>query len=118
MGTAGGRSVVLISRSCERGTTSSPVPPVPKSFIHPGSRRPRTQRRDKGQGTWDMGCGAEAFSFMPECLNGIEPCRFDGGEHAEDQADSAGEAERHRQCPAGNMCVFQVRVGNLGNGHG
>src|SRR5437762_6327213 len=59
-----------------------------------------------------------SVSFMPECLNGVEPCRFDGWKHAENQPNCAGEAEGHGQRPAGNVSIFQMRIGNLGDGHG
>src|SRR3954469_6614812 len=105
------RSVALISRSWERGMTSSPVPPVPKSLMQPPIN---TQAEMKvARKTRRIG-----VLFMPQCLNGIESCRFDGWDHAENQPDGAGEAEGHRQRPARNVCFLQMRIGNLRNRHG
>src|SRR5437660_9586644 len=104
--------------------TSSPVPPVPKSLMQP-ERTKAIRKREHGHRSTAAHAthllsveGVVDVSFMPECLNGVEPGRFDGWEHAEDQPDGAGEPEGHRQCPARNVSFFQMRIGNLGDGHG
>src|SRR6266550_9357688 len=114
------RLVGLISRGWLRGTTSSPVPPVPKSLMQPGSSkntRTATAMATVRFRRWAVPT-LRSVSFMPECLNGVESCRFDGREHTEDQPHRAGEAEGHGQGPAGNVCLFQMRIGNLRDGHG
>src|SRR5437870_1293068 len=118
--------------------TSSPVPPVPKSLMQPGTMKAIRNNKDHGhrsrvpnRDSIAVGSptaahathllsvkGVVDVSFMPECLNGVEPGRFDGWEHAENQPNGAGEAEGHRQCPARNVSFFQMRIGNLGDGHG
>src|SRR5882724_9842088 len=115
------RLVVSISRSSLRGTTSSPVPPVPKSLMQPGSaanKRSTIAMRRNRRSWWAVPTLHRGLSFMPECLNRIEPCRFNGWEHAENQPNCAGEAEGHGQRPARNVSFFQMRIGNLRDSHG